>query len=127
MRVVITAIVGLMLLLPAAADAACAVKDIEIKSWKWTRDAGWFRIAGELANNCAEPNDVRLEVTFRDERGQVVSVEDAWAGGQRNIAGRATQAFTISMRAYARLRMSLSALPKSGAGAAHEASSLTAR
>jgi hypothetical protein len=86
--------------LTASAEAACAVSDVEIKSWTWNRDAGWFTISGEFVNNCAEPTGVQLQLTFRDESGRVVTVEDSWAAGTRNIKSRETYAFRISTRGY---------------------------
>jgi hypothetical protein len=92
--------VGAMLCITAA-HAACAVTDIEIKEWSWSRDAGWFSIVGELANNCAEPAGAQLQITFRDAEGRVVSIEEAWAGGTRNILPKGSYAFQTSSRGYA--------------------------
>ena len=86
---------------PAAAEAACAPQDIEIKTWSWNRDAGWFTIAGELVNHCAEPTGAQIQFTLRDAAGQVVSVEDAWVGGNRNVRPGETYSFKLSTRGYA--------------------------
>jgi hypothetical protein len=85
----------------AGAHAACAVTDIEIKDWSWSRDAGWFSVVGELVNNCAEPVGAQVQITFRDEAGKVVNIDESWPAGSRNIPARGTYAFKTSSRAYA--------------------------
>jgi hypothetical protein len=87
--------------LAGAAQAACAPADIEIKNFKWSREAGWFTMTGELVNNCAEPAAPRIEITIRDEKNQIVSVEDAWPAGQRNLRSKEVLPFRLSTRGYA--------------------------
>jgi hypothetical protein len=85
----------------AHAQAACTVADIEVKEWKWSRDAGWFSIEGALVNNCAEPVAPQIQVTFRDEAGQVVNIDESWPVGNRNIPAKGTYVFKTSTRGYA--------------------------
>lgn len=84
-----------------AAHAACAVSDIEIKEWSWSREAGWFSVVGALVNNCAEPVAPQIQVTFRDAAGQVVNIDESWPAGKRNIPPKGTYAFRTESRAYA--------------------------
>src|SRR3954466_4445945 len=83
------------------ASAACTAGDIEIKEWSWSRDAGWFSGVGKLVNNCAEPVAAQIQVTFRDEAGQVVNIDESWPTGKRNIPPKGTYMFRTSSRAYA--------------------------
>jgi hypothetical protein len=87
---------------PAA--AACKVEDIEITRWTWERDRGWTNVAGELVNRCAEPTGIQLQLTFRDEAGRVVTVDDSWLANQRDIPAGATHAFQLRLRANATTR-----------------------
>jgi hypothetical protein len=88
----------------SAADAACATGDIQIKSWTWQRDRGWTIVAGELVNTCAEPTGVQLQLTFRDEAGRIVTVDDAWLFDRRDMPAGASQAFQVQLRANATTR-----------------------
>jgi hypothetical protein len=87
---------------PAA--AACTAGDIQITSWTWERDRGWTTVTGELVNRCAEPTGVQLQLTFRDEAGRVVTVDDSWLASQRDIAAGATHAFQLRLRTNATTR-----------------------
>ena len=80
---------------------ACTVDDVELKSWTWTRDAGWFVISGEVVNHCADAVGVQLELALRDASGQTVSVEHVWPAKTRNIAAGASYAFKTETRGYA--------------------------
>jgi hypothetical protein len=88
--------------LPAA--AACKTDDIHITSWTWERDRGWTNVSGELVNRCTEPTGIQLQLTFRDEAGRVVTVEDSWLASQRDIPAGATHAFQLRLRANATTR-----------------------
>lgn len=94
------ALVGLSLL-AAGPAMACSVADIEIKSWSWQRDAGWVFVAGELVNHCTDPTGVQIRLTFRDETGAVVDVDESWVTGTRDVAAGEVYAFTRKVRAYA--------------------------
>jgi len=86
------------------ARAACAIGDIQIKSWSWERDKGWTVVAGELVNNCAEPTGIQLQLSFRDEAGRIVTVDDSWLAERRNIPAGGTHAFRIQLRTNATTR-----------------------
>ncbi len=86
------------------ASAACTVDDIQITSWTWERDRGWTTVAGELVNRCAEPTGIQLQLTFRDEAGRVVTVDDSWLANQRDIPAGATHAFQLRLRTNATTR-----------------------
>ena len=88
-----------MVLAPHA--QACTVADAELKSWTWSRDAGWFVISGEIVNHCAEALGVQLELALRDASGQTVSVEHVWPAKTGNIAAGASYAFNTRTRGYA--------------------------
>lgn len=90
-----------ILVLPAAGASACSPQDIQIKQWTWQRDAGWVTVAGELVNTCADATGIKLQLTFRDESGAVVDVDETWLAGTRNIAAGETYAFQRKVRAYA--------------------------
>lgn len=87
---------------PAA--AACTVEDIQITRWTWERDRGWTSVAGELVNRCAEPTGIQLQLTFRDEAGRIVTVDDSWLASQRDIPAGATYSFELRLRANATTR-----------------------
>lgn len=83
------------------ARAACALGDIQIKSWAWERDKGWTVVTGELVNTCAEPTGIQLQLTFRDDAGRIVTVDDSWLADRRDIPAGATHAFRLQLRANA--------------------------
>ena len=90
--------------LASPASAACTVHDIQLGKWSWDRDRGWTTVSGELTNNCAEPTGVQLRLTFRDEAGRVVTVDDNWIAERRDIPAGATQPFQLRLRANATSR-----------------------
>ncbi|HEX9462215.1 MAG TPA: FxLYD domain-containing protein [Alphaproteobacteria bacterium] len=92
---------AILCLAAGAAQAACAPSDVELKSWKWERDAGWFTITGEIRNGCAEPTGAQLEIALRDASGQTVSVEHVWPAKSRNLKPGETYAFKTMTRGYA--------------------------
>lgn len=99
-------LLGLPILLAglSPAAAACTATDIQIKSWRWERDRGWTVVAGEITNTCAEPTGVQLQLTFRDEAGRVVTVDESWLFDRRDIPAGATQAFQVQLRTNATTR-----------------------
>jgi len=94
----------LSLLVVSPVSAACTANDIQITRWDWNRDRGWTTVSGELLNTCAEPTGVQLQLTFRDEAGRVVTVEDSWLANQRDIPTGTPYAFQVRLRANATTR-----------------------
>jgi hypothetical protein len=93
---------ALVLLMAGAepAVAACAVGDVEVRATRLEHEAGWFTVTGEAVNRCAEPTAAQLELTFRDEAGQVVSVDESWPTATRNLRP-GPNPLQLSLRAYA--------------------------
>lgn len=90
-----------LLMAVSPASAACTPGDIQIKSWSWERDRGWTEVRGELVNTCAEPTGVQLQLTFRDEAGRMMSLDDSWVADRRDIPAGATFPFQIRLRTNA--------------------------
>jgi hypothetical protein len=93
-----------LLLLASPAAAACTAADIQITRWAWERDRGWTTVEGELLNTCAEPTGVLLQLTFRDEAGRVVTVDESWLASQRDIPSGKPYAFQLRLRTNATTR-----------------------
>jgi hypothetical protein len=86
----------------SAAAAACSPSDISIKQADWHKEGSSVfepgkdrvELVGEITNNCQEPTGIQLQAVFRDASGKVVATYEFWPAVTRNIAPRASYAFS---------------------------------
>jgi hypothetical protein len=78
---------------------ACSLSDYVIKQADWHRlsPGGYFKIVGEVTNNCDEAAGVQLMIVFRDGAGKVTGVKEFWPASIRNIPAHSDYPFETTM------------------------------
>lgn len=91
-----------LLVLPMAANAACAATDFAIKDFTTTaRSTGsgtQLSLSGELVNNCSEPAAAQITIEAKDASGKVLQSKQGWPAGTTNIAPGQTAKFDLGRR-----------------------------
>lgn len=91
-----------LLLLPLAAQAACAPTDFVIKDFKTSINGAGvtarLMLSGELVNNCTDPSAAQIRIDAKDGSGKVIQSKEGWPAGTANIAPGSTAKFDLGRR-----------------------------
>jgi hypothetical protein len=105
MKAIASALTLAALLLSGASTAAepCKLTDADVRVSRWYDEQNmkmYFKVVGELINNCNELTGIQIRFVGRDSKGDLVAVNELWPASIRNIPPHSRSPFSTNAFPY---------------------------